>query len=501
MSEQVELLIWVLIATFIAVLLIYKKLDQKDMNSGLVLLLIANLYLIHYFGALIHTFPWYTEGDISLTLKGFRLTTIGLICFTVGCLVFSPRILGLLPLHKLKGYGTKPNINLKELTDIGLIYFAIGAGCAVIVISRLVLIPSVSGLFTQGILLAVVGACFMCLRSIIRKNIYELIFWICVAIIFPLITIVFSGHIGFGLIWLMIVIFFVIKYINPKRKLFLIGIIGAYFALSFFQTYMRDRDDLRDMIKMKAETSQVIEHVQNSIIEPEFFSPFNPEHLEVIYLRLNQNYLVGEGVEYMSFRNNFVMGQTFVDLFLALVPRIIWPAKPITAGDDDYVFKFTGTFLPDDTSIGLGYVLEFYGNFSVWGVAVGFFILGIFLAVIDYISAFHLRMGNWREFAIWFLPATAFTNPELVLAPIVSTSILTLIVAYGASKIPRNLFKPVLFVVTIAIILGAYQFIFSPLINPIERYFQLFILILISYFVIKYFYGSSRRKTLPKFFK
>ncbi|GJM15338.1 MAG: hypothetical protein DHS20C13_06650 [Thermodesulfobacteriota bacterium] len=498
MNPQFELILWVFLATLLAALMIYKKLNHRDMNSGLVLLLLANIYLIHYSGAFVHTFPWYVEGNVDLTLKGFRLTVIGLLSFVFACLIVSPHVIRLLPLHKLKGYGTEPNIDIKKLTDVGLMYFAIGIGCTLIVISRLVLIPTIGGFFNTGIFLAVIGACFMCLRSIIKKNIYELLFWIGIAMTFPLVTIVFSGHIGFGLIWLLIVVFFVIKYINPKRKLVFFGIIIAYLGLSLFQTYMRDRGELRELIKSGSETSRVVEHVQQSFIDPELFNPFDSKHLDIIAIRLNQNTLVGEGVDYMSFRNNFVMGKTLMDSFLALVPRIVWPEKTINAGNDDYVFEFTGTFIPDDTVVGLGYVLELYGNFATWGVIVGFFILGLFLSIVDFISAYHLRMGNWREFVIWFLPATAFTNPEIVIATIVSASMMLLILTYAVSKIPTTLFRPVLFLVAIAAIFGAYVFVFMPLISPIQIYFQLLLVLVVSYFGLKYYLKHYRKRSTSK---
>lgn len=500
MNPQFELVLWVLLSVILAILMLYKKLNHKDMNAGLVLLLLANIYLIHFFGAAIHTLPWYTEGILDLTLKGFRLTVIGIISFVIACLFVSPHVIRLLPLHKLKGYGTSPNIDTKKLTDVGLMYFAIGVVCTLAVIGRFLMVPTLGAFLNAGIFLAVIGACLMCLRSIIKKNVYELIFWIAIAMTFPLVTIIFSGHIGFGLIWLLIVVFFVLKYINPKRKLVIFGFIVAYFALSLFQTYMRDRDELRELIKSGSETSMVVEHVQESFLDPELFNFFNSDHLAIIALRLNQNELVGEGVDYMSFRQNFAMGETLLDSFLALVPRIIWKDKPIRATDDNYVFEFTGKFLADDTVVGLGYVLELYGNFATWGVVVGFFILGIFLSIIDFISAYHLRMGNWREFVIWFLPATSFTNPEIVIATIVSASAVLLILTYGVSKIPTSLFKPVVLMVSILVILGAYVFIFMPLIGPIQIYFQLLLLIVLAYLGFKYYLRNYGHRSIFKRF-
>ena len=48
MEPRIELIFWIVVATILAIIIVYKKLDRRDMSVGLVLLLLANLYLIHY---------------------------------------------------------------------------------------------------------------------------------------------------------------------------------------------------------------------------------------------------------------------------------------------------------------------------------------------------------------------------------------------------------------------------------------------------------------------
>jgi len=85
---------------------------------------------------------------------------------------------------------------------------------------------------------------------------------------------------------------------------------------------------------------------------------------------------------------DFQLGKTmFVDPVLFLVPRILWPGKPITLGND----VFQAAFMPEVFSYsnpGLSIIAELYGNFSVLGIIVGMFLYGVFWkAVYSFLKA------------------------------------------------------------------------------------------------------------------
>ena len=53
-------------------------------------------------------------------------------------------------------------------------------------------------------------------------------------------------------------------------------------------------------------------------------------------------------------------GDSLREGLIALVPRIVWPDKPVFGGSPKIVSEMTGLQLNQDTSFGIGQVMEFY---------------------------------------------------------------------------------------------------------------------------------------------
>ncbi|MCP6769100.1 hypothetical protein NL529_30065, partial [Klebsiella pneumoniae] len=87
----------------------------------------------------------------------------------------------------------------------------------------------------------------------------------------------------------------------------------------------------------------------------ELFDPRNIRQLERIDERLNQNYLVGAAVRHLQDgRVDFAAGSTVSDAALNIIPRALWPDKPIGAGSGDLVAIYTGLEFSKETSVGIG---------------------------------------------------------------------------------------------------------------------------------------------------
>jgi len=155
----------------------------------------------------------------------------------------------------------------------------------------------------------------------------------------------------------------------------------------------------------------------------EWFNPYDTDHLERIDLRLNQNALVGAAVDYIgSSPSAFARGESIVDAFAALIPRIVWPDKPIVAGSGTWVSRYTGLTFEENTSVGMGQVLEFYINFGPAGVVIGFLLLGTTVATIDSVARSRAVRGDWPGFALWYVPGTAFLQVGGSLVEITSSA-------------------------------------------------------------------------------
>src|SRR5207245_8357339 len=67
------------------------------------------------------------------------------------------------------------------------------------------------------------------------------------------------------------------------------------------------------------------------------------DHVDRIDSRLNQNLLVGQAVTYLDQGlAEYAQGESVWNGVLALVPRAIWPGKPVAAGSAGLVSRFTG---------------------------------------------------------------------------------------------------------------------------------------------------------------
>ena len=132
---------------------------------------------------------------------------------------------------------------------------------------------------------------------------------------------------------------------------------------------------------------------------------------------------------------NFARGETFRQAAISVVPRILWPSKPVTAGSPDIVSYFTGVPFAAGTSVGVGQVMEGYINYGTPGVVVLFVIFGTALGVIDVRAARKLRDGDTLAFMVWFVPGIALLQPGGSLVDVGATTAAS-IVLVQLLKIP-----------------------------------------------------------------
>jgi len=178
-------------------------------------------------------------------------------------------------------------------------------------------------------------------------------------------------------------------------------------ALSFYVCYMRDRSEIREVVWGGRSLVDRVEQVFDTVARFEWFDPTYPTHLVHVDTRLNQNFLVGSAVSRLAVMGDYAYGGTLMDSVLALVPRVIWPDKPVSGGSGDLVTRYTGLRFAEGTSVGVGHVLEAYINFGTLGVVAVFAILGTVVTVIDTVSRERLEANDWRGFALRYGPGLA----------------------------------------------------------------------------------------------
>jgi hypothetical protein len=399
------LVIWLVAITIIVIV----QRIRPFSSVGLIYTYIVGLWLIHWPAALLYTLPWYWNEDIKIVEAGFTQSVYGIVAFAVGVLCvswfqrLSTNTTQVLPSSELASSPAEPDRRLP------IIYIIIGL-LSSLVLSRLIgHLPTFNAIISMAGQLLVVGLALACWQSWKTGDSHGFTRWLLAAFLLPFMTIILQGFLGFGVFALISVLAFVASFVRFRPRVIFIGMLLAYVSLSFYIGYMRDRNEIRLVVWGGQSLEQRIARVYQTTTSLEWFNLQNREHLLLIDERLNQNVLAGSAVVYLSSGyQEYAHGATLWNAAIAIVPRIIWPDKPIVAGGNALVTAYTGIPFAVGTSVGIGQVMEFYINFGLVSVIAGFFVLGMLITVFDTRAARHLYRGDLQRFTFWFLPGLGF---------------------------------------------------------------------------------------------
>jgi hypothetical protein len=174
---------------------------------------------------------------------------------------------------------------------------------------------------------------------------------------------------------------------------------------------MGQRTDYRTFLKeADAGILDRVDRLSALVTEFQFLDLASPDHVAALDARLNQNWLVGAAIMYHEDGSvPFAYGAT-VPLW-ALIPRAVWPGKPEIGGGGDVVSEFTGIRFAEGTSVGTGQPLEFYINFGIPGVLIGFLGLGFLLMRLDQGIMRSLAAGDIRGLMLRAMPGLMLLSP------------------------------------------------------------------------------------------
>jgi hypothetical protein len=185
----------------------------------------------------------------------------------------------------------------------------------------------------------------------------------------------------------------------------------SFFGLTIFVNYFENRDHIRESVWGGASMADRVGSVLSAGATFHIVDLSNSEDLTALDNRLNQNLFVGVSASRLTNGEiSYLNGSSLVDGAIALIPRAMWSDKPTTGGSGNLVAELTGMHLNEDTSWGVGNVLEFYGNFGMPGLILGFLGLGWLLGTLDLKAAIAERQGRFATAMLWFLPAIPFVG-------------------------------------------------------------------------------------------
>ena len=204
---------------------------------------------------------------------------------------------------------------LALVDSLARVYLLIGAVMYLVVGQLIGQIPSAAVFVSALGSLIIVGACLR--LWVAREQQLWLKFWSTVALLplLPLATVVKGGFIGYGTMWLLIVVAFVFAGSRRKASGLLFAPAVFFVGLSVFVNYMGARDDIRRLVWY--ETAGIGERLQRIADVFENFAWLDlsdPQHRGAIDGRLNQKFLIGVAIERLEIqdRSNTPMARRLV---------------------------------------------------------------------------------------------------------------------------------------------------------------------------------------------
>jgi hypothetical protein len=432
MSEdtlQLYVIVWLVVALFTLAR------HWRGASAGLVFTYVLSLAVMHWLAPVMYLLPWYGNPRLDLTAEGLRQSLYAIVGFAAGSeitmAISRRRHIGIYTTSTWEGTPVESRlVNLYLISGVVLYGLFPIAGH----------LPSATAILSTGSTLAVVAIGLKCWNSWTRGTPAVLWGWLAATMLLPVVTVIGQGFLGYGFAAMLTVFAFVASFFRPRWRVVVLATVLGFLGLSVYVNYMRDRKEIRAAVWGGAAVVDRLEQLKTTYATAQWFDPHNVDHLNLIDTRLNQDYLIGAAVDYIgSGFATHANGATFRDALAAIIPRALWPNKPIVGGSGDLVSIYTGIRFADGTSVGIGQVLEAFVNFGSIGVALCFLVLGAGLTWIDRSAFDRLRNGDAHRFLIRYLPGLSLLQVGGSFMEVTSTAAAGFVVALALNRLAIHL--------------------------------------------------------------
>ena len=413
-----SLSISVCIASLLALLLLLRHTDR--LSLGLPLAYLYLLLLNHVPGALAHEVDdgRLLEGS-DATAIGIFFTAIGSVCFVVGVWLARRRI-------------AKASIQYPIDREAFARFCLIGGWAFTYGLAPLRSIPSLGAAIEKGGAVWMLGIMLGLRSALLRRDPQRALLWMAALAVYPILMLLLRGFVSYGAAAVIIVLAITAISTASLSRVILVASLTSFLGVSVFVNYFANRTAIRDAVWGGAPMEQRIDTTLNIFRGFEWLDLSDPRQLTALHERLNQNYFVGVAAERLKAGEvGYLYGQSIWEGIIALVPRAIWPDKPVFAGSPKIVMEMTGLQLNEDTSWGVGNVMEFYINYGIPGLVIGFVALGWLLGTLDRKAAEADRRGDFKKVIIFFLPAVALIQPIGSMVELASGAAAAVVASYG----------------------------------------------------------------------
>ena len=401
---------------------------RKDrLSLGLPIAYLFALLLIHVPGAFAHAFTGvqlYTRGSAVIEV-GIRLTAISSLCFVVG--VWIARLSG-----RRAAEAAPHELYISHKYEFWW-FCVVGGFMLTYGLSFLRNVPSIGAAIEKGGAVWMLGV-LLGLRSAVERNdVKRVCIWLAVLMVYPTLMLLFGGFLSYGSSAIIIVLSALVVSTRSQWRVLVTACCGIFVGLTIFVNYFSHRDEIRRTVWSGAGLEERVNVVADAFSTRfEWFDPTNREHLIALDRRLNQNYFAGlAATRIQEGRGDYIYGRSIWEALLSLVPRILWPDKPVFAGSPEIVSEMTGLHLSPTTSFGVGNVMELQINFGLPGLVIGFCAFGWLLGMLDRKAALAESSGNLQSLLLLFLVSVALIQPNGSLVEMLSGAAAAFLAAYG----------------------------------------------------------------------
>ena len=374
-------------------------LRYKRISLGLPIAYLGSLLLIHVPGAIAHMVD--SKGILqggSYTEVGIFFTAIAASCFLFGVWIAH---LGM----EMPVRGPAPRAQFWN--------FCLYGGILVTTISYLINIPTFLALLQKGGPIWMFAVMLALRSAMLRRDMIATWRWLFILALYPTLMLLLGGFLSYGSVVAMIVLSSIAITARNAFRVLLGTTFLVLFGISVFLGYFQNRNQIRDAVWGDQSTEARVAASMGAVKDVQVFDPSNPYHLWALDARLNQNYFVGLAAARIEMgRSDYLYGRTIWESFLSLIPRALWPDKPIKAGSGTLVSDLTGLRLSKETSFGIGNVMEFHVNFGILGLIFGFTIFGFTIGRLDRRAAEYEIRGQLPKAVLYFLPCVAIIQPN-----------------------------------------------------------------------------------------
>jgi len=312
-------LIFICLAAFFWLLWLLRR---DRVSLGLPIAYLYSLLLIHVPGAFANIVGRDFLRYSDLIELGMRFTAIGSMCFVAG--VWWARFRSSFAIMPIR----------READRDHFWWFCLFGGWSLIYgLSPLYQIPSISAAVEKGGAIWMLGVMLGLRAACQRRDLKRIAIWLGALMVYPVLMLLLGGFLSYGSAAIIIVCA-ALTISARSYRLVVVGItVFVFLTLSIFVNYFQHRNDIREQVWGGAPLEARIDSVTDTVRGFKWFDPNDRMHLIALDQRLNQNYFVGLAARRIQFGlADYLVGDSVRQGLLSLVPRVLWPDKPVFGG-------------------------------------------------------------------------------------------------------------------------------------------------------------------------